>query len=210
MEDRTCSVPGCTRRYKCKGFCNTHYNRKWAGGDPFGEPYEPFDLGPDSWVGRLRVDLDGPVPEHDPSLGACHIWTGPTYEGYGTISVSGTAWSTHRFSYAMNVGPIPDGLFVCHRCDVKACVNPDHLYVGTHAQNMADAVERQRFHSPSATNHVGDFRAGSATLAPDQVRTIRALLHEGQMLHREIGAMFGVTEKCISQIKSGRTWSHLA
>lgn len=68
--------------------------------------------------------------------------------GYGVIYFNGRQTYTHRVSYELHVGPIPDGLFILHRCDVPACVNPDHLFVGSAADNVADmmAKGRHRFH----------------------------------------------------------------
>lgn len=78
-----------------------------------------------------------PVP-----VTGCWLWTGAwNGEGYGLFRHTKRV---HRFSYELHHGPIPDGLFVCHRCHVPACVNPDHLYAGTHTQNMLDRRGRPR------------------------------------------------------------------
>lgn len=88
-----------------------------------------------------------PVPEC-----GCWIWT--SYEdskGYGVLSVNRKALKAHRVAYELYVGPIPKGLFVCHRCDVglplgsgSLCVNPDHLFLGTQQDNMSDRVRKDR------------------------------------------------------------------
>lgn len=75
----------------------------------------------------------------------CWLWTGcVTAQGYGEMSVNGHPTTMHRYSYELHHGPIPKGLFVCHTCDVKRCVRPDHLYAGTVADNARDAVQRGR------------------------------------------------------------------
>jgi len=73
----------------------------------------------------------------------CWVWTGQVYRnGYGGIKVFGKMTATHRFSYELHKGPIPDGMHVLHSCDVKRCINPEHLRLGTHAENMREAAER--------------------------------------------------------------------
>lgn len=79
----------------------------------------------------------------------CWLWTASTnHWGYGQLSCPGRSYlRAHRLSYEMHVGPIPDGLFVCHRCDVPACVRPDHLFLGTPKDNVDDMVAKGR-HRP--------------------------------------------------------------
>jgi hypothetical protein len=75
----------------------------------------------------------------------CWLWTASVFEnGYGLFHCDERNVKAHRFAYELCVGPIPEGLEVRHRCDVPRCVNPDHLEVGTHAENMADMVRRGR------------------------------------------------------------------
>lgn len=95
----------------------------------------------------LRVDKLGPIPELKPNLGCCWLWLGrPTPRGYGQHRWEGKMMRAHRVAWLVSVGPIPAGLFVLHHCDNPPCVNPAHLWLGTHDDNMRDRQEKGRTH----------------------------------------------------------------
>lgn len=85
----------------------------------------------------------------------CWLWTGVTFDGYGRFDMTPPGQSrgrpvlAHRVAWEFSHGPIPRGLIVCHRCDTPGCVRPDHLFVGTIADNNKDAAAKKRFSTPA-------------------------------------------------------------
>jgi DNA-binding CsgD family transcriptional regulator len=110
--------------------------------------------------------------------------------GYGQIKISGVNYRSHVLSYSLFVGEIPEGLFVCHRCDNPPCCNPDHLFLGTPKENHADMTAKNR-------------QAKGATLPHTKVTSelkvrIQELKSEG-LTNREIGSLLGVSHATISR-----------
>ncbi len=140
----------------------------------------------------------------DPNSG-CWLWTAHVnLGGYGRIGLerSKKTDSAHRISWKLYNGAIPDGLFVLHKCDVPSCVNPDHLFLGTHADNMADMVRKGH------TIRCSGKKNGRAKLSDDEVKQIRSL--RGEISQREIGLLFGVNDRSVSAIQLGQKWKHVS
>ena len=130
----------------------------------------------------------------------CWLWLGATAGAgdYGYVRFQGKACRAHRVAWALTHGPIPNGMCVLHKCDVPQCVNPDHLFLGTYADNTADALKKGRM-------PYGE-RSCAAKLTEDNVRFIRASDMNGSALSK----LFGVAHQQISRIKNGQRWKHIA
>lgn len=133
--------------------------------------------------------------------GGCWLWTGSrNQKGYGHFfsRLNGEKhYRAHRFSWAMHNGPIPDDMFVCHHCDNRWCVNPDHLFLGTTYENNHDTIRKGR-------NNRGE-RAGGSKLTEDDVRAIRAMRGSDT----EIGRKYGIHPTHIARIRARERWAHV-
>ena len=133
------------------------------------------------------------IPE--PNSG-CWLWTGHVSgNGYGKIRCKNVNYATHRAAYECACGPVPEGLFVCHRCDVRSCVNPAHLFLGTHEDNMADRNTKGR-HAHGASH------PASLIDVPTAVSIFFALGEQ-----RAIARQFGTNQATVWQIKNRKHWT---
>lgn len=135
--------------------------------------------------------------------GECWIWTaGKNPRGYGNFMLRRLCpLLAHRFCYTVTHGPIPDGMWVLHRCDNPSCCNPSHLFLGTPQDNSDDMVAKGRGRGGI---HLGE-RNANAKLTAEQVQEIRQLRAAGATL-KSLGAQFGVHLATIGKISSNATW----
>lgn len=208
--DAATNSPGATHRLEvdmprkntkfpriCEG-CGTTFTPKYANAIrfcslPCANASMRFTLEQEFW---RHVDKRGPDE--------CWIWQGTIgANGYGAImdyrnpSKKGVA---HRVGWELANGPFPAGMLACHRCDVRACVNPSHIFPGTAADNTHDMMNKGR-------KPIGEH-CPTAKLTDDQVREIRRLAASG--MHRNaIGARFGITANNAWYIIKRRTWKHI-
>jgi hypothetical protein len=131
----------------------------------------------------------------------CWVWKAKAHPktGYGYIVAAGEYHHAHRLSYEYLVGPITEGLSVLHRCDNRPCVNPSHLFLGTHTDNMRDASVKGR-------NHHGVAHT-KAKLTPDAVREIRR--DYPRLSFIELGKRYGVHQATIWGVIMGKTWQRV-
>lgn len=139
----------------------------------------------------------------------CWIWTGAKLKsgGYGAMSSSrgGPTLRTHRVSWELHFGPIPAGIEVCHRCDNPPCVRPDHLFLGAHADNMADMVQKGRAHGGTPPGE----RHHRAKLTDARVRAIRAEYATGTTSFQRLADAHDVSKKTILNVVHRRIWQHV-
>jgi HNH endonuclease len=131
----------------------------------------------------------------EPQANGCHLWMRGKSKGYGLVDVFDRTWKAHRVAWmAHHETFLPRGAFVLHSCDTPSCVNPLHLRVGTHRENMDDRIAR----GPKGE------KCGCSVLKAEQVRQIR--LMPLTVTNRNLGEMYGVTSGAIASIRAGRTW----
>lgn len=187
-----CLVDGCESPTRANGMCNKHNLRvRYYGSADGGK--------------RNHATLEDRFFRKINKTESCWLWTGNVRpNGYGSIQEGGKGSRTisvHRLSYQLHKGQIPNGLVVMHSCDTPACVNPDHLSIGTYKENTADMIAKGRKRTV-APKGIGN---GKAKLNDDLVRYIRQSNKNAASIARELS----LSGNCIRGVRSGRTWSHV-
>jgi hypothetical protein len=135
------------------------------------------------------------IPE--PNSG-CLLWLDCTNkDGYGQVGIKKRQYGAHVLAMTASNGPPPPGSVVCHKCDVPSCINPRHLFLGTHADNAADRVRKGR-------GGIG-VRNGSAKMTEDRVIALRA----DTGTNKELAAKYGVSPALVSVIRGNKIWRHI-
>lgn len=189
---RTCLVAGCGKPAKARGLCNTCYARRMKHEQTIGTP---------SAADEARL-LSKVSPE--PTSG-CWLWLGAyAANGYGEFTYGYRKEPAHRASWRILRGPPPADRFVCHRCDNPACVNPDHLFLGTARDNALDMNAKGR----ATTKRARGELASKAKLTADQVIEAR-LRHEAGERTGVLARHYGISSPAMGAILLRRNWRHV-
>lgn len=138
------------------------------------------------------------IPE---PMSGCWLWLEYVDQknGYGRLTHNRKNYRAHRFSWELHRGEIPKSMLVLHRCDTPLCVNPDHLWLGTPADNSADMMRKRRHDDRTGEKH------HLAKLTEKDVLAIRA----DTRMHTKIAKDYGVVSQTIDGIKSRKAWKHI-
>lgn len=185
---RKCSINGCEGKHQALGFCTKHYLRHWSGKNPELDPrpeipaetrfktkYTVNDCG--CWIWNSRSN----------KFRSCSFW------------FKKERMTAYRASYIMHKGEIPDGYVVRHRCDDPACVNPDHLELGTQKDNCADKVLRNRCNAKAGSAH------SNTSLTEQDVLEIRASSES----RKTLALRYGIHYMTVTDIIVRKTWKHI-
>lgn len=187
-----CAIDGCNRMARTKGWCNAHYLRFQRLGSPLAPRRDGrFQTAEQRFWGKVdRRNAD-----------ECWMWQGlPKSNGYGYLTIDGSHEPAHRLSWAIHNGrPVPEGLLVLHSCDTPMCVNPHHLRVGDHVENMRDKAIRKRQAGERNPYH---------KLTNEDVIEIRDEKRRG-VPTADLAQRFGVSRSNINFVAAGKSWKHL-
>lgn len=184
---RYCDFSGCHRKHYGYGWCRKHYQRWKRNGDPsvLLRDYTPITL--QHLLAHSKINNDT----------GCIEWQRAKDGDYGTLNFRGKKQNVHRIAWLLGVGEIKKGLLVCHECDNPPCINLDHLFLGTHKDNMLDAKMKGRMTRGEDSSQ--------SKLTEKDVIAIREMTDT----NASIGKMFGVAGSTISCIRHRKNWAWL-
>lgn len=187
----SCKIEGCDKKHMGKGYCIKHYARVYLKGNPL---YSIYDL-------TINERLQEKMIIN--SENNCWEWNAClNNHGYGLVTIHGKVGHAHRRSYEAFIGKIPKGLFVLHHCDNRACINPDHLFLGTNKDNMSDMKNKGR----ARTCHGEDNK--NSKLKSEEVKEIKKLLQNGKSLY-SLATQYNVSPATIWNIRVNKSWRHI-
>lgn len=191
---KECKMENCSKSIKGggHGLCPMHYRRYRLYGDPnIVKQHKYYGLTMTERFFKYVNKTDG-----------CWLWTGKKHrQGYGEMWVKGKPMLTHRISWLIHHGFLPLTGMVLHHCDNPPCVNPEHLYLGDHRQNMDDMMTRDRSNPPHL---FGEANPG-AKITADIVREIR----RSKEPPRYFVEKYGITRSNVWYIRTYKSWQHV-
>lgn len=179
---KLCATPDCNRPAVARGLCHTHYMRLRRSGQMAASAPES-----DQDYISARVTHLG---------NGCWEWQLSRREGYGRLVRHGKTWQAHAFSYCVHVAPIPSNAQVNHLCHNRSCVNPDHLYAGTQAENVSDMLKAGR------GNPLRGARNGNSKVSLEVVCAIR----QSNDIARVEAKKHGISLSLVYAIRKGLVW----
>ena len=136
----------------------------------------------------------------------CWLWTAyKDKNGYGIMNMKSKNRKVHRVVWVINNGDIPEGFFVCHKCDNPSCINPDHLFLGTPNDNVQDMMNKGRYKC-GGKPHYGE-KNGMSKLNEKDVLEIRGL--RNKKTHKALSKQYNVSVSCIQNIMLRKSWKHI-
>jgi hypothetical protein len=169
-----------------------------SGGARYCSRYCPLMIEDRFWTHVTKADGDG-----------CWTWNTAKPGEYGRLGIGGSNDLAHRYSWTLHNGPIPNGLYVLHKCDNRPCVRPDHLFLGTHIDNVRDMCAKGRAYLQVNPGAVSGERSPRAVLTEAQVIEIRSRYSDRHLSAAKVAAIYGVSAGTIDFVLSGKTWKHL-
>ena len=135
----------------------------------------------------------------------CWLWSGAKNDkGYGQISIEGKVLYAHRVAYELVYGPVDDDLEICHHCDNSSCVRPNHLFIGTHHDNMVDAGRKGHMR-----RNMQGSRHPATRLTEDDIRQIRKRYAVGGITYSKLALDYDVGWTTIQKIITRKSWQHI-
>jgi hypothetical protein len=196
-----CSISGCGRLAVARGWCMMHYRRWYQNGTT--DPRIQLSDADRFWSRVKKGDW-------------CWDWQGfKNPDGYGLFWFGDNNKAAHRVAWILTNGEIPGGLFVCHHCDNPGCVRPDHLFLGTAADNNADMAKKGRAKLAALIRNLrhpgyqckGEDHPNSKLTSCDVI-FIRKFYRNGETL-RSLSEKYGISRTTVHRVATGRIWRHV-
>lgn len=186
-----CVINECGKQVVGFGYCDKHYRR-----------FRKLGNATATKISAHGEPLLDRIARHSiQASSGCWLWTGTVSKatGYGQIGYEGKMLLAHRASYMAYRGDIPEGIFVCHKCDVRNCVRPDHLFLGTRQDNTDDMMRKRR------NRPMPGEKNANALISESQAIEILG----SNESYTVLAAKYGIKKASIYNIKAGHRWQHL-